>query len=189
VTTSIKEKGMSMKLFSCVQVLSMALALVACDSNSKKSSESDHEGHADAAMSAEESAACAAHHEGMGLHGDLSGYTMSAQGHFHVKVAWSSPLQANSLENKATVSFVNEHAEALPLKLSSFKLFMPAMGHGSNKSDQMVLTQDPEQKHVWTVEQIHFSMGGGAGEWVVDIEGSGCGVSDKARVVIPLEVQ
>jgi hypothetical protein len=178
-----------MKLFSCASALCVTLALVACDQDNKKSSESEHESHADAAVSGEESADCGASHGSMGLHGDLSGYTMSAEGRFHVKVEWSSPLRAMSLENKATVSFVNEHAEALPMKLTAFKLFMPAMGHGSNKSDQMVLSQDPEQSHVWKVEQIHFSMGGGAGDWVVDIEGSACGVSDKARVVIPAEVQ
>lgn len=176
-----------MKLFSFGAVCFMSLVLVACDSKSEKSS--DHEGHADAAMSADEAAACAAPGEGMGLHGDLSGFTASADGQFHVKVEWSSPLKAASLENKATVSFVDEHAEALPLTLKSFKLFMPSMGHGSGKSDQMVLTQHAEHAHMWSVEQIYFSMGGAAGDWVVDIEAGGCGALDKARVVIPVEVQ
>jgi hypothetical protein len=165
----------------------MSLALVACDSKSEKSS--DHDEHADAAVHADEAAACPAAAESMGLHGDLTGYTPSTDGKFHVKVEWSSPLKAASLDNKATVSFVNEHAEALPLTLQSFKLFMPAMGHGSSKSEQIVLTQHAEHAHMWSVEQIYFSMGGAAGDWVVDIEAGGCGALDKARVLIPVEVQ
>lgn len=180
-----------MKLISCSAVLFMSLSFIACDSKKEKNSEqhtSEHEDHADAAIQAEDSS-CAASGEHMGIHGDLTGYTESATGKFHVKIEWSSPLKAASLDNKATVSFVNEHAEPLPLKLTGFKLFMPAMGHGSSKGDQMVLTQDAVETHKWTVEKINFSMGGGAGEWVVDVEAGGCGVSDKARVTIPVEVQ
>lgn len=176
-----------MKLFSLNAVLFASMALVACDS--KKEESTELEGHADAAVISEDSGACSAHGDSMGMHGDLTGYSMSAEGKFHVKVEWSSPLTASTLDNKATVSFVNEHAEPLPMKLTSFKLFMPAMGHGSGKVDQMVLTQDAEHSHIWSVERIYFSMGGAAGDWVVDIEGSACGAGDKARVVIPVEVQ
>jgi hypothetical protein len=123
------------------------------------------------------------------LHGDLTGYTKSAQGLFHAKVEWSSPLTAGTLVNQATITFVNDHAEPLPLKLSSFKLFMPAMGHGSGKADQLIVTQDEANAHVWSLDRIYFSMAGAAGEWVADIEGGACGSSDKVRVVIPVVVK
>lgn len=178
---------MSMKLYALSTAIFVSLALVACDSKSEKSAQ--HEDHADAAVISETTEDCAAQGGSMGIHGDVSAYTKSPTGLFHVKVEWSSPLTAGTLDNKATVSFVDEHAHELPVKLKSFKLFMPAMGHGSGKSDQMVLTQDAVQTNVWTVDKVYFSMGGGAGEWVVDVEGSSCGVSDKARVIIPLEVQ
>lgn len=177
---------MSMKLHSCTAFIFASLIAFGCDS--KKDEKSSHDEHADAAIQSEDPT-CAASHDSMGIHGDLTGYTASAAGSFHVKIEWSAPLKAASLDNKATVTFVNEHAEALPLKLSSFKLFMPSMGHGSSKSDQMVLTQDKDNTNVWTVEKIYFSMGGAAGDWVVDVEAGGCGSSDKARVAIPVEVQ
>jgi hypothetical protein len=176
-----------MKLFSLSALVFASLALVACDSKSDKSS--DQEGEADAAVNAETSETCEAHADGTGLHGDMSAFTKADGGQFHVKIEWSSPLKASSLENKATLTFVNDHAHALPIKLTSFKLFMPAMGHGSSRADQMVMTQNAEAANIWSVDQIYFSMGGGAGEWVVDLEAGGCGVSDKARVVIPVEVQ
>jgi len=174
-----------------VVALSLMLVLTACDKKSEKSSaeHSEHSDHADAAISADDAENCEAMPFKMGLHGDLTGYTKSAQGLFHVKVEWSNPLTAGTLTNKATVTFVNDHAEPLPLKLSSFKLFMPAMGHGSGKTDQLIVTQDEANAHIWSLDQIYFSMGGAAGEWVVDIQGGACGASDKVRVVIPAEVQ
>ncbi|HET9239142.1 MAG TPA: hypothetical protein VFO10_17920 [Oligoflexus sp.] len=175
-----------MKLHSCAAFIFAALIALGCDS--KKDESSKHDDHADAAVQADDPT-CAATHEHMGLHGDLSGFTASAAGAFHVKIEWNAPLKASSLENKATVTFVDEHAEALPLKLTGFKLFMPSMGHGSSKADQMVLTQDKDNANVWSVAGIYFSMGGAAGDWVVDVEAGGCGSSDKARVSIPVEVQ
>jgi hypothetical protein len=175
-----------MKIHSCTAFIFASLLAFGCES--KKEESSEHEGHADAAVQSEDPT-CVAAHEHMGLHGDLSGFTASANQAFHVKIEWSAPLKAASLENKATVTFVNEHAEALPLKLNSFKLFMPAMGHGSGKADQMVLTQDKDNPNVWSVDRIYFSMGGAAGSWVVDVEAGGCGSSDKARVSIAVEVQ
>lgn len=175
-----------MKLHSCTAFIFASLIALGCDS--KKEESSTHDDHADAAIQSADPA-CVGTHEHMGIHGDLTGYTASAAGTFHVKIEWSAPLKAGSLDNKATVTFVNEHAEALPLKLNAFKLFMPSMGHGSSKSDQMVLTQDKEKTNVWSVANIYFSMGGASGDWVVDVEAGGCGSSDKARVSIPAEVQ
>jgi len=160
--------------------------LVACDS--KKDQDPAHETAADAAAQSVDPA-CMGTQESMGLHGDLSDYMASAAGTFHVKIGWSAPLKAASLENKATVTFVNEHAEALPLTLTSFKLFMPSMGHGSSKGDQIVLSQGKENLNIWTVDKIYFSMGGAAGDWVVDLEARVCCSSDKARISIPVEVQ
>jgi hypothetical protein len=180
------KKGMSMKLHSCTAFIFVSLLAFACES--KKDEKETHEDHADAAVQAEDPS-CMATHEHMSIHGDLTGFTASASGSFHVKIDWSAPLKAASLDNKATVTFVNEHAESLPLKLTSFRLFMPSMGHGSGKGDQMVLTQDKDKANVWSVENIYFSMGGAAGDWVVDVEAGGCGSSDKARVAIPVEVQ
>jgi len=167
----------------------VSLIALGCDSKKEENSaHADHADHEDAAIQSDDTS-CMGTHEHMGLHGDLTGYTASASGTFHVKVEWTAPLKAGSLDNKATVTFVNEHAEALPLKLMSFKLFMPSMGHGSSKADQMVLTQDKEKTNVWSVANVYFSMGGAAGDWVVDVEAGGCGSSDKARVSIAAEVQ
>jgi hypothetical protein len=177
---------MSMKLHSCMAFIFVSMIALGCDS--KKDESSAHEEHADAAIQSDDTT-CMGTHQHMGLHGDLTGYTASASEAFHVKIEWSAPLKAGSLENKATVTFVNEHAEALPLTLTSFKLFMPSMGHGSSKGDQLVLTQDKDNTNVWSVSNIYFSMGGAAGDWVVDVEAGGCGSSDKARVAIPVEVQ
>lgn len=176
-----------MKLYSLSAAFLMSLALVACDSKDEKSAE--HTEHADAAVISEGSDDCTAQGESMGMHGDLTGYTKSAEGLFLVKIDWSSPLTSASLSNRATLTFVDEHAHSLAVKLTGFKLFMPAMGHGTTKADQMVMTPDAVHDNIWNVENINFSMGGAAGEWVVDVEGSRCGSSDKARVVIPVEVQ
>lgn len=182
-------KGLSMNSSAMYALaLTFMLALSACDKTSEKSSH-QHIDQADAAISTDDAETCAAMPFKMGLHGDLTAYTRSARGLFHVKVEWSSPLTAGSLGNQATITFVNEHAEPLPLKLVSFKLFMPAMGHGSGKTDQLIVTKDEAKAHVWSLDQIYFSMPAAAGEWVADIEGGACGSSDKVRVVIPVMVQ
>ncbi len=181
------EKGMSMKLYSVNAILCVSLVLAAC--NSKKDKTAEHTEHSEHAVVTEETDACSSQGESMGIHGDLTAYTKSAQGLFHVKIDWSSPLTSSSATNVATLNFVDEHAHELPVKLVSFKLFMPAMGHGTTKADQMVMTQDAIQPNIWTVDKVNFSMGGAAGEWVVDVEGSRCGQTDKARVIIPVEVQ
>lgn len=165
----------------------LALTLSACG---KKSSSKHAVNQADAAISEDEvAAACAVMSESMALHGAMEGYTASESGKFHVKVDWSSPLVSGELSNTAKVTFLNHHGEPIALTLSSFKLFMPSMGHGSIKNDKLVLARDAAHINVWDVSQIYFSMGGAANEWVADVEGSVCGISDKARVSIPVEVQ
>lgn len=117
-------------------------------------------------------------------------FTSSEQAIFKVAVSWTQPLTAGSLNNKATLSFRDAQDQPLPVVLSGFKLFMPAMGHGTIKADQLVMTPNADDSSRWTVDQIYFSMGGAKGEWVVDvtaqpIDGRG---SDKVRVAIDQEV-
>ncbi len=179
-----------MKLYSFNAILCVSLVLAACNSKKDKTAEhSEHTEHADSAVVSEGTDDCSSQGESMGIHGDLTAYTKSAQGLFHVKIDWSSPLTSSSPTNFATLTFVDEHTHELPMKLLGFKLFMPAMGHGTTKADQMVMTQDALHANIWTVDKVNFSMGGAAGEWVVDVEGSRCGQTDKARVIIPVEVQ
>jgi hypothetical protein len=176
-----------MKLFASMSVICLVLGTASC---AKKSDSTAGAGdHADAAVSVDDPAACAAMQE-VALHGaPEEGFTASEGSKFQVKVEWSSPLVSGELNNSAKVTFLSHHGEPLALTLASFKLFMPAMGHGTIKADKLVFKQDTSSKNVWDVSQIYFSMGGGANEWVVDVEGSACGVSDKARVLIPAEVQ
>ncbi|MDQ3231402.1 MAG: hypothetical protein M3Q07_06235 [Pseudobdellovibrionaceae bacterium] len=188
-----------MKLSSLSAVLLCTLAITACDKKSEKTEEQS--APVEASIIADDPNACAIMSEAAALvgsaaldgsaalHGSLEGFSASEQQKFHVKIDWSSPLVSGSKGNSATVTFKDHHAHAVALKISSFKLFMPAMGHGSSQGDQMVMTQDATNTNVWTVDQIYFSMGGGAGEWVVDIEAGACGVTDKVRVAIPVEVQ
>ncbi len=117
------------------------------------------------------------------------GSVLSPNGVFLANVSWSANLVAGSLENQATVKFFEPHLHKAPAILKSFKLFMPAMGHGSIKTDQMVFTQDPADPSTWTVSKIYFSMPGGSGEWVVDIEAELAGKTDKVRISIPAEVK
>lgn len=176
-----------MKLSSYISVLCLLAAMNAC---AKKSDSSNNQGAQDAAaITTDDPAVCEELQEEMALHGAIEGYTASAAGKFNVKVDWSSPLVAGELTNKATVTFLSHHGEPFALNLLSFKLFMPAMGHGTIKADKLVFTQNATEKNIWSVDQIYFSMGGGANEWVVDVEAGACGITDKARVVIPVEVQ
>ncbi|HYX36222.1 MAG TPA: hypothetical protein VE954_24225 [Oligoflexus sp.] len=176
-----------MKLSSLSAVLLCTLAVTACDKKSEKTEEQSTP--VEAAIIADDPNACAVMSEAAALHGSLEGFSASEQQKFHVKFDWSSPLVSGTKGNSATVTFKDHHAHAVALKISSFKLFMPAMGHGSSQGDQMVMTQDATNTNVWTVDQIYFSMGGAAGEWVVDIEAGACGVTDKVRMAIPVEVQ
>ncbi len=112
----------------------------------------------------------------------------SENGTFWVSVSWSENLTAGTLANSALVKFTDTNKAPLAAELSSFKLFMPSMGHGSIKTKEMVLAKDPLQANTWSVSNIYFSMGGASDEWVVDITATVNGVSDKVRVVIPYEV-
>lgn len=175
-----------MKLFSYVSVSCLVLALVACEKSSDKKSDGNQ---GEAAVTTDDPAVCSELQE-LALHEvEIEGYTDSEGGKFKVKVDWPNPLIAGDLNNKATVTFLNHHGEAFALNLVSFKLFMPSMGHGTIKSDKLVFTQNQSEKNIWDVDQIYFSMGGMADEWVVDVEAGACGITDKARVSIPVEVQ
>ena len=112
----------------------------------------------------------------------------SENGSFWVSVNWSADLTAGSLANSAVVKFTDAQQAPLAAELSSFKLFMPSMGHGSIKTKEMILSKDSAQAGTWNVKNIYFSMGGGVDEWVVDITASVNGVADKVRVTIPYEV-
>lgn len=107
---------------------------------------------------------------------------------FLASVNWSTPLVAGSLNNTAEVSFWGPDLHKKAAVIKSFKLFMPAMGHGSIKTDQMQFSQDPANAALWKVSKIYFSMPGGPGEWVVDIEAEVGGQTDKVRIAIPHEV-
>jgi hypothetical protein len=174
---------MYMKLhsLSAVLCLSLALSLTACG---KKSDKSD----ANEEAVADDPALCAAIGAGH-LHGDLTGFIPAAAKQFYVKVEWLNPPKSSTLDNKARVTFVNGHAQALALRMSSFTLYSPTMGHGSSRLSEMVMTQDTESPNVWNVENIYFSMSGAAGDWVVDVEAGACGITDKARVEIPVAVE
>ncbi|MCX6127933.1 MAG: hypothetical protein NTX25_02575 [Proteobacteria bacterium] len=174
-----------MKLAQYFNVFLLAVSLFSCAKKSEASK--TIEGSIDSSAVAGEPEFCNEFRESHD-HAPGDGYTASNQNRFHVKVDWSSPLLAGELNNSATVTFLSPHGEALPLTLKSFKLFMPSMGHGSIKTDKLILTQNPNEMNVWSVGQIYFSMGGAAGDWVVDIEGSACGLSDKARVLIQQSV-
>jgi hypothetical protein len=163
------------------------LTVLGCSGKSSKDSAT--EPSIAAAPVSVDSAICS---ELMELHGAEEaqpGYTFSETKVFQVRIDWSSPLVAGELNNSARLKFLQKHGEAMPLSLNSFKLFMPAMGHGSIKTDKLILTQDLEDTSSWKVQQIYFSMPGGAGDWVVDLAVSACGISDKFRVVIPGEVK
>jgi hypothetical protein len=169
-----------------VIVFSTVLTLAACDN---KSSDSKAEGqNQDVATAIDDPALCEALANAK-KHEAPEGYTAAAKNTFYAKVDWSSPLIAGELNNSASVTFISGHGDPLALTLKSFKLFMPAMGHGTIKADKLVFTQKEASKNVWSVGQIYFSMGGGRGEWVVDIEATACGYTDTARVVIAQEVQ
>jgi len=174
-----------MKILSVIG-FSMILTLAACDN---KSSDNKAEGQTqDAAPVIDDPALCQAladAHE----HEAPEGYTASPKHTFYVKLDWSSPLLAGELNNSASVTFISGHGDPLPMNLKSFKLFMPSMGHGTIKADKLVFTQNATAKNIWNVGQVYFSMGGGPGEWVVDVEATACGYTDTARVVIAQEVQ
>src|SRR4051812_42117686 len=122
-----------MKLHSYIALSFLVIAASAC---AKKSDSSSHdESAADAALSDDDPEACTEMAEALSLHGDIEGYTASANSKFHVKVDWASPLVAGEASNSATVTFLSHHGEPLALRLSSFQLFMTAMGHGSAKAD------------------------------------------------------
>jgi hypothetical protein len=118
----------------------------------------------------------------------VDGFTASAEQLFLVKIDWSLPLVAVTQPNQAKVSFIGPQGQAAPLTLSSFQLFMPSMGHGSIKTKLMKMSQDPKAPYTWQIDSVYFSMGGSAGEWVVDLEASACDRTDRARVIIPLPI-
>src|SRR5688572_29993550 len=130
-----------MKL-SYISASCLILALSAC--SKKSSSDHDNTDHADAVASGDDAAACAEMSGTMGLHGDIEGYTDSEGGKFHVKVDWSSPLVSGELTNSAKVTFLNHQGAPIALTLSSFKLFMPAMGHGTIKTDKLVFARETD---------------------------------------------
>ena len=165
-------------------ILIFALSL-AC---SKKSSDKASPGASMSAQISDDPVFCSEYTQTQ-VHQAKEGFTSSAAQAFQAKVDWSSPLIAGELNNGATLSFLSSNGKPAPLALNSFKLFMPAMGHGSIKADKMLFTQQADAKNIWSVSQIYFSMGGAAGEWLVEIEASACGISDKARVIIEQEVQ
>jgi hypothetical protein len=112
----------------------------------------------------------------------------SMLGRFYTTLEWSDQLVAGELTNRALVKFYDANQQPIPLKLMSFKLFMPSMNHGTIKLDKLVTSQDSKIPNQWLVTQIYFSMGGKKSEWVVDIEAGICGESDKIRVSIEQEV-
>ncbi|WP_141734549.1 hypothetical protein [Oligoflexus tunisiensis] len=173
---------MKLHSLSAVLCLAFSLSMISCG---KKSDKSDPQ---DAAAVVDDPALCAAIGAGH-LHGDLTGFIPAEAKQFYVKVEWLNPLKSSTLENKAKVTFVNGHAQALALRLSSFTLFSPTMGHGSSRLSEMVMTQDAANPNVWNVENIYFSMAGAVGDWVVDVEAGACGITDKARVEIPVAVE
>ncbi len=175
-----------MKTSQYISVSMLVMIMVACGGTS--SSPSPAGSSDNAAVSAEEAEMCAEFAETHD-HEAPAGFTAAANNKFHVKVDWSENLLAGELTNSAKVTFQSPHGEPMGLTLKSFKLFMPSMGHGTIKADKLIFARDPVETHVWSVSQIYFSMGGAAGEWVVDVEGSACGLTDKARVTIQQEVK
>lgn len=135
----------------------------------------------------EESHAASGHGQGDAGHAPREA-VFSENRVFLASVIWSDNLRAGTLENSAQITFWEPQLHKTAAVLKSFKLFMPAMGHGSIKTDQLVLTQDPANPAVWQASRIYFSMPGGPGEWVVDIEAEVGGRRDKVRVTIPQAV-
>lgn len=118
----------------------------------------------------------------------LSGFTLSAQKTYAVKIVWNSPPISDSFENSADVYFVDIAGNPLSdAELKRFSLFMVTMGHPSSMEREIVRTKI-EPGH-WKVSRILFSMGGPSGSWVVNIEATTQNQSDKAQVSVEQDVQ
>jgi hypothetical protein len=165
-------------------LLVLALSLSACGSNDSKKSDSQ--------STRDDAAADTEHQDGHGLgdegHAPKSA-VLSERGVFLVSIEWSEGLEAGTLANQATLTLWDPTLHKVSGTLKSFKLYMPSMGHGSIKTGEMKFVQDLTDPAVWSVSNIYFSMGGGTGSWVVDLEAEVGGQSDKVRVVIPYEVR
>lgn len=118
----------------------------------------------------------------------LSGYLLSDQEHFAVKIVWNNPPVTQSFDNSAEVFFLDKNGQPVTSsRLTRFHLYMVTMGHPSIKEKDMVF-QQIEPGH-WTVSRIYFSMGGSAGSWVVDLEAEANSQSDHIRVSVDHEVE
>jgi hypothetical protein len=117
------------------------------------------------------------------------GFTLSKNSSYYVKIQWQEPLKASTEAHTAILSFLSPGLTPAPITITQFKLLMPIMGHGSIKSDEMIIKQDAATPYIWTASNIYFSMGGSAGQWVVDLETVSCSIKDSVRVPVPYAVE
>ncbi len=118
----------------------------------------------------------------------LDASVLSQNGVFRAQIDWSPALEAGTLANSATLRVLDAQGQKTAASLKSFKLFMPAMGHGSIKTDKLTFQPSADDPGLWTITNIYFSMGGAAGEWVVDLEVELNGQLDKVRLSVDHEV-
>jgi hypothetical protein len=117
-----------------------------------------------------------------------SGFLLSDQEVFAVKIVWNNPPVSQSFDNSAEVYFQDKSGQPLSgSRLTRFHLYMASMGHPSIKESEMVF-QEIEPGH-WNVSRIFFSMGGSPGSWIVDLEAEANGQLDHIRVSIDHEVE
>ena len=100
----------------------------------------------------------------------LAGFSLSKAKIFQVKAEWAMPLKAGGNgDNSVLLTFLDSAgAPGVSTKLLAFHPRMPAMGHGTDESTQVILNAEATP-NVVTVSGIYFNMGGSAGEWVVDL--------------------
>ena len=129
-------------------------------------------------------------------HDDKDGHTHapvdapnSKQSYFALTAMWPAELHAAKLNDTIRLKFWEVEGHELSAKLLQVSPYMVSMGHGSTNADKQVFTQTSENPSEWTIKNVYFSMGGAANTWALDVTAEVEGVSDTARIIIPLEVK
>ncbi len=111
----------------------------------------------------------------------------SEKGTFLASMLWNEPLKPSrdTVRNSGVLTITKKDGSVpAAVEITGFHPKMPGMGHGTSEADQK-LTLVAGTTNKFDVTGVHFIMGGGAGEWVVEIAANVDGETDSITLPIP----
>ncbi|MBP9707853.1 MAG: hypothetical protein KBD78_09415 [Oligoflexales bacterium] len=101
---------------------------------------------------------------------DLDAAVFSDSGAYKVLVQWQTPLRAGGSGNNVAqfLFFSKDNFPVKQVRITEFHPRMPAMGHGTDESTQVV-SYDTDKSNLVEVSGIFFNMPGDATTWVVTL--------------------